>query len=266
LDELYEEAGQDTFVDFKNFTTLSAVLEELIDERLLLNKAKNLGITIPETNLDLLLEEISQQSQKPIKDLVEEEGLTFGKWREKIKRIWLIGKVSERLCPVQNVTLAEAKNYYFKHKKDFFIPDEVIARQIVVSKREEAQKLLEKIKEGADFSKLAKGYSIAPEAEKGGELEPIYKGEEPPGFEILFSLSVGQISPIVESPYGFHIFQVISKKKAKRLSFKEALPLVKEILKDEKKEACIKKWLEEEKKKVKIVIYKKNLSSLEEIK
>ncbi len=82
--------------------------------------------------------------------------------------------------------------------------------------KEEARKLTEKIhalavKEGADFAVLAARNSDSPSKMGGGVLRPMAPGSMPPEYnayiDALRKLEVGAISPVVETPFGFHIIK-----------------------------------------------------------
>lgn len=74
----------------------------------------------------------------------------------------------------------------------------------------EAQSVLEKINDGADFAEMAKEYSKDPgSAENGGDLGVFARGEMVPAFEeSVFSLNPGEVSGLVESSFGFHIIKL----------------------------------------------------------
>lgn len=76
----------------------------------------------------------------------------------------------------------------------------------------EAQSVLDKIKNGADFSEMAKAHSQDPgSADNGGDLGFFGQGEMVPAFEeSAFSLSPGDISDLVESSFGYHIIKLVS--------------------------------------------------------
>jgi len=103
-------------------------------------------------------------------------------------------------------------------------PEEIAASHILISykgaERSEAERtkakaealakeVLRKVRaEGADFAELARQYSDGPTKEKGGDLGTFKRGKMDPAFEkAAFALQVGEISDVVETPFGFHIIK-----------------------------------------------------------
>ncbi len=76
--------------------------------------------------------------------------------------------------------------------------------------RKKAQKLLDRVRSGEDFSEVAKEHSEdLPSAVRGGDLGFLGRGENPPELEeVAFSLDKGEISDLLRSPFGFHILKV----------------------------------------------------------
>ncbi len=120
------------------------------------------------------------------------------------------------------VTEGEMETFYRRNLDRFEIEEEVRASHILVGvpegasqeirsqKREEAEALLTRVREGADFAELARKHSDDPgSAGQGGELGYFGRGMTVAAFErVAFSLRPGEISDIVETPFGFHIIRV----------------------------------------------------------
>ncbi|RMD87545.1 MAG: hypothetical protein D6813_13365 [Calditrichaeota bacterium] len=84
------------------------------------------------------------------------------------------------------------------------------ALQIIVKERAEAEKILQQLRSGADFRKLAREKSIGPAAAKGGDLGYFNRGDFRPEFEsAILKLKPGEISDIIQSEIGYHIFKRI---------------------------------------------------------
>jgi parvulin-like peptidyl-prolyl isomerase len=84
------------------------------------------------------------------------------------------------------------------------------ASQIIVKEKEKAEKLLEQLRGGADFSQIAIKHSIGPAAQKGGDLGFFQKGDFQAIIEnAILGLKPGEVSGIIESDLGYHIFKRI---------------------------------------------------------
>ena len=86
--------------------------------------------------------------------------------------------------------------------------DKIRCAHILVEKFAEAQQVLERLKKGEDFAKLATEKSICPSRKKGGDLGWFGHGMMVRPFEqAAFALQKGQISDIVKSEFGYHIIK-----------------------------------------------------------
>ncbi len=82
------------------------------------------------------------------------------------------------------------------------------ALHILVKTRAEAEEILRQLREGSDFSELAKKKSISPTAQSGGDLGYFDPQDFDPAFaQAITALKVGEISDIVETKIGFSIFK-----------------------------------------------------------
>lgn len=79
---------------------------------------------------------------------------------------------------------------------------------ILVKTEKEANAVLERLKKGEKFSKIAKDVSLCPSRKRGGDLGTFSRGKMVKEFEnSAFALQKGQISPIVKTQFGYHIIK-----------------------------------------------------------
>jgi len=102
------------------------------------------------------------------------------------------------------------------------VPEQVHAAQIVVKGLDEAKRVQAQLKAGKKFADLARRYSLSADAKVGGDLGFFPRGQMPPAFDaVVFSLRPGQVSDVVSTDYGFHLFRVIELKPARKRDFTE---------------------------------------------
>ncbi len=163
------------------------------------------------------------------------------------------------------------ERYYEKNIEDYLTPAEVKARHILVkasadmsederdAKRKQLEGILKLLNEGSDFEEVAKQHSEDLSKTKGGDLGWFKPGEMVPAFEAAaFALQPGQISEIVESPFGFHIIRVDEKKEESQQAIEE----VREGIVATLKEARAEKMLEVEYDRMEDAMKEKGLVEL----
>lgn len=205
-----------------------------------------------------------QDFKKAIKDLeMDEKDL-----REYTRRDLLISSFVEKtFVSKAAVTEAEIRAFYDKNPDKFKKDETVKASHILIGvdgtataaektkAREKADKLQKEVAGGADFAAVAKGNSTCPSAPQGGDLGFFGKGQMVPAFEkTAFALKVGEISPVVETQFGYHIIKLTDKKPAATVDFKDAKAKIEEFLKGQKVNEAIQKYLADTKKTAKIEI------------
>jgi len=149
---------------------------------------------------------------------------------------------------------SEALDYYNRNKEEFGEPEKVRVRHILVKAETEANEVLEKLKKGQDFAKLAQEYSIDPGTkDKGGELGFFPRGQMVPEFEeAAFKLKVGELSEPVKTFYGYHIIEVEEKKESTQKSFEEVKEDARNAALQEKQRKRFEDFLEQLTRKAKI--------------
>ncbi len=212
--------------------TRCQVLQQLTVEKLLLAKAEIDSVVVEEgrvqSELDRRLqymtgrygqENIEEQFGKPLEEIGEE-------LREDINSQLVVQQMQSTITQDIKVTPAEVRRFFNNIPRDSlpFYSSEVSVGQIVklptVSKgqKEAARKKLADIRErivnGEEFAKLAKEYSDDPgSGAKGGELGFVERGQFVPEFEaVALRMQPGEMSQPVESPFGYHLIQLIERR------------------------------------------------------
>lgn len=208
------------------------ILQNLIDDRILLTKAKEDTITVDDQKVEA---ELTNRIQSMIQQLGSEQQLEaqFGAPLKKIKRdnreevrkMLVVRELQNKKFRGLQISRREVETFYETVKDS--LPEKrpmVKLNQILLqihpgeASREEAlnriKAIQERLKQGEGFAELAKQYSDDPgTANRGGELGFVERGTLFPSFEeAAFKLDAGQNSDIVETPVGFHIIQMIEKR------------------------------------------------------
>ncbi|MFA5256387.1 MAG: peptidylprolyl isomerase, partial [Candidatus Omnitrophota bacterium] len=133
--------------------------------------------------------------------------------------------------------------------------EEIKLRTILIKPRKEQggeagslqlmRDLVKRLKEGCDFEELAKEYSDAPDAGEGGLMGYVRKGELLPQIEdIVFNLKEGEVTGIIKSPLGYHVFRVDEKKIRRIRELSEVRQDVEEFLYREKANQKLRGWID----------------------
>lgn len=237
-----------TNVSTHNAATEDASLEalsQLIEETLYMQEAKKKGIAVSGKEVAERLATLREDYPDGSFERTLQSGhLTEDDFKEDVTRKLTIEKLlAAEVYSNVKVADSELKKYFKDHRDEFNRPLQVRARQIVVEDETNATGILEKIRHGADFATIAKEQSLSPDGEAGGDLGYFSKGDMPPEFEdIVFKLKPGQISPVVKSPYGYHIFKVEDVRKAIHPKFDEVKDQVRQKIAATRGESDYMEW------------------------
>ena len=223
-------------------------LVQLIDRELIHGEARRLNIALTDADVEVALQGYREDYPgSSFEEMLVERGLTLEAWREELKESLIMEKLLEQaVYSMVSVSDEEVAAYFKANRDQFDRPEQVRARQIVVADEAEGQEVLGILRQERPFAEVAAEYSLSPDAEQGGDLGFFSRGEMPPEFdEIVFDLPVKRLSDLVQSEYGYHIFLVEEKRKAKRLNKKEASDEIRAILEGRKKEEVYLAWLQD---------------------
>jgi peptidyl-prolyl cis-trans isomerase SurA len=200
------------------------LLRDMIDQQLLIDRAKDMDINV-ETDLVKRLDEIRKQNNLPTMEdfqkALEAQGGNWEDYKTEIRNGLLQQEVIRREVGEQmDIGSDEVKKYYDAHKQEFVRPEEVDLAQIFLSTdgkspeemaavHTRAEDLHNRVEKGEDFAALAKRYSEGPTAQNGGDLGDYERGQlAGPIEDAVFKLEKGQITEVIQTKSGFNIFKV----------------------------------------------------------
>ena len=216
------------------------ILRQMIRKRLLIREADKNGIDLtPEQIQQVVTEQKGDISKEDLEKILQEAGMTYQEWMNRIKddrRIETL--IHQVIDPKIRITEEELAAYYQNHPDEFTLPERVRVRQIVLPNQKDAEKARERLVHGGeDFGLVAHEVSLSPDADLGGDIGIFSRGQMPPDFDkVCFTLQVGEISPVVKTPYGYHIFRVEERLPAGKTLFKEVRKIIYSKLFSEKRE------------------------------
>jgi parvulin-like peptidyl-prolyl isomerase len=175
----------------------------------------------------------------------------------------LIEKYTYLLVKDITVEDAEIDEYYELHKRDFLEQERVKVSQILLQTEEKAVEVYERVKDSAEpeFREIARRESAGPESVRGGSMGVFKPGELPDEMEkVVFSLNEGEVSPVVESSYGYHIFRLDQRFAPELVSRDDAAAAIRLKILDRKADERFEERMEELKAELRWSAAPENLS------
>ncbi len=225
------ETSEQNIKELKN-----RLLDQMIDEKLLLQRADKVGIRITDSEVDVGIDEIRGRFQSEIEfqNEISRQAISKSEFRKNVrnqlKTIKLINQeVRSQVLPP---TEEEMRRYYEENKEEMISPEQARARHILImitedTSQEKARKKIDKIYKKvkanpARFSSYAEELSECPSGRVGGDLGYFPKGAMVKEFsDVAFALEIGGISEPVKTRFGYHIIKLVGKRSREKRTFTE---------------------------------------------
>ncbi|MEW6066703.1 MAG: peptidyl-prolyl cis-trans isomerase [Nitrospirota bacterium] len=181
------------------------------------------------------------------------------------KKLTLIGLLLEKkIEPKSQITDADVKGYYEKHEEEFAPLNRVRLSHILVKTEDEAKNILERLRKGEDFAKIAKKSSIEPtSAKKGGDTGYLSRDQITPEIRAIAArLKKGEVSEPIKTELGYQIVKVTDKQTGKLMEFEKVKNSIMQRLVEERQKEAFDSYIEQLKKSYKVDINKEALSKL----
>lgn len=238
------------------------VLDGMISRTLLTQAAKAQGVAVTEDEAKKEVEELRARfpNAEAFQQALTAQGITEKELLDEARKQLTVQKfVESKILAEVKVTDAVAKDFYDKNQAQMKRPEQVHARHILIradanapaadkqKAKAKAEELLARAKKGEDFAKLASENSDDPGSKaNGGDLSWFSRGQMVEPFEkAAFSLQPNQISPVVETQFGYHVIQVLEKKAETTVPFEEAKDRISEFLKNQQSQQAVQSRIQQ---------------------
>ncbi len=119
--------------------------------------------------------------------------------------------------------------YYADNMAEYYLPEQVNLRHVVVASEREGERLRRQVLQGTPIEDIARTYSTdAQSARRGGQVRSYRRGGTAPGLgispefeEVAFSTPVGEVSPVFHTEQGYHFLQIESKREGRQQTLEE---------------------------------------------
>jgi parvulin-like peptidyl-prolyl isomerase len=243
-------------------TLRETALQELIDRQLILQEFKKNEYKLPpyviEEHIKTIIREEFGGDRGAFIRTLQAQGYTLSKFKElEMDKIIVQAMRGQKVKSNLAVPPTKVREYYDKNKREFASNESVKLRMIVVPKQSpdggsaSAQKELiteirSKIKNGADFAKMAQLYSQDSSADVGGEWGWIDKKTLNAALtEAAFSLKTGEVGPVFEQAGNFYLMKVEARKEPTYTPFETVKKDIEAKLLGEERQKSAEKWLVE---------------------
>ena len=253
------------------------VLRDLIDQQLLLQKGKDMGITGDTElikRLDQMRKQLNLSSMEELEKAAESQGVSYEEFKQTTRNGIITQKViGDEVGQKMHVNDDEIKKFYDAHKAELEQPESVRLSELLVAPKApvkqadpgapsplapppadeeaalaaaqaKAQDLLDQLHKGASFEDLATKHSDGPSAAQGGDLSYFKRGVLAKELEDrVFSMKAGDVTDVIRTKQGFVILKVTEHQAAGIPPLKDIQPRIMDALYMERLQPALRAYL-----------------------
>lgn len=235
-----------------------SVLEGLIRDKLLLTEAKRKTIEITDQELEAKISDVRKKfsGEKEFRQALRQEKMSTKEFEKmQTERLMIEKLIDATVMPKLSISPGEVLSYYESNRAEFSEPRKVRLGSILVRIKKErseneamtlAQKILFRLRQGSDFGLLARQYSDGPFADSGGDMGWVEEGQLMDRINsLVFDMDDAEISGILRTKLGLHLFKVEEIKEAKTKEFEDEKERIEAIIFNKKREERLRQYIEE---------------------
>jgi len=237
------------------------ILDTMIVKSLLTKEAAAANIEVPTEQIDETIEKMTGTLPPGVtlEEQLKRVGMTEEEFRNTLKEDLRISNLmKEKLDVDKEPSEEDIAAFYAENAQFFDRPETVQASHILIktdpaddeaakaAKKAQMVEIQKKLAEGADFAATATESSECPSSRQGGDLGSFSRGQMVPEFEeAAFTQPIGEVGPIVETQFGYHIIKVTDRKEAGKVPLDEAKEMIISRLQNEKGRAAVTVYIDE---------------------
>jgi len=242
------------------------IVEQFVTVTLLKEESAKQKITVTDKEVQVKLDDLAKglPPGMTLEKALQAQNMTIADLRGQIRDDTMVRKLLDGTLPKEfEVTDKEVSAFYEANKSRMGTPESVRARHVLVSFEpgdDDATKAAKKaeidairkelLADGADFAKIAEAKSDCPSGKKGGDLGTFQRGRMAKQFEdAAFSQKTNKIGPVVESPFGYHVIEVLAHNQVDTRPLEEVAPRISDYLKEQKRGEAFTNYIESLKQK-----------------
>jgi peptidyl-prolyl cis-trans isomerase SurA len=231
------------------------VLNGMIEEELLLQRADDLGLSVSDDALNAAIDDVQQQNKLTRLQLIaalEQQGMSFDAYRDNMRnQILRYQVIGQEVQSKVDVTGQEIRLYYEEHIEDYRNPPYVHLSHIMFNVSEEAtpgeiaanranaEKARSRLLMGDSIADLLATYSEA----SGGDMGKLNQADMATAFaNAVANLQSGEISAIIETPGSLYIFKMLERNNGNPRPLETVRPEIEKILLEKNREEAFMEW------------------------
>ena len=237
-----------------------SVIRRLVEEELLFQESRRQDIVVPDREVDQAVAAARARfadaeafAQELARRHMDETQYRRMRRRQLAIEQLLARNVSSDIAIGED----EIRRFYDARRQRYQIPEAIRLSRILVRPaqdrevagdgpaRERIAGIRAQLKQGAEFDQLARRFSEEPAAAQGGDLGYIERGQLPPPLEaVAFDLAIGEVSPVVTTPAGFHLLSVTDRRPAATMPLEKVRGDIRRALHHQKYDRAVKAYIE----------------------
>ncbi len=221
------------------------LFEQVINRRLLVQEARKADLRMTQREIDETFREALSEMPNNYPQILKGWGVSEASWRRKLLQEKLARKLVDlKVNSKVQITPSEVEEYYWSHLSQYWKPEAIRARHLVVTHKGDLDRALKALKKGEEFSIIAESLSEGVEKSKGGDwgfmdidrLDPAY-------LKTLADLKPGEVSAPLEDEFGYHLFQLIERRPRRMQSLEDVRDNIHDSLLREEQDRRFDQWM-----------------------